>query len=158
MPYDESTPAHNGLNGSGVFARSGDIAWEQPEEGIRRQILGYDDQLMLVRVFFEAGAVGRLHRHPHRQTTYVESGVFEVEIGGEKAVLRAGDGFFVPPDVMHGAVALEAGSLIDVFTPARGSFLGMEDDFAFGKEGQPHQAENRSTDGSPAASSTPPAS
>ncbi|GIW56714.1 MAG: hypothetical protein KatS3mg082_3118 [Nitrospiraceae bacterium] len=71
-----------------------------------------------------AGRVGRLHRHPHRQTTYVESGVFEVEIGGEKAVLRAGDGFFVPPDVMHGAVALEAGSLIDVFTPARGSFLG----------------------------------
>jgi quercetin dioxygenase-like cupin family protein len=29
----------------------------------------------------------------------------------------------VPPDAPHGAVALEAGALIDVFTPARADFL-----------------------------------
>ncbi|MDX1532302.1 MAG: cupin domain-containing protein, partial [Rhodothermales bacterium] len=80
-------------------------------------------------------AVGEPHRHPHRQTTYVESGAFEVEIGGEKAVLRAGDGFFVPPDTMHGAVAVEAGGLIDGFAPARGAFLGTDDDYAFDEDG-----------------------
>ena len=159
MSANETIPAHNGLDGSGVFARSEDIAWERPDDGIRRQILGYDDGLMLVRVLFEEGAVGQLHRHPHRQTTYVESGVFEVEIAGEKAVLRAGDGFFVPPEAMHGAVALEAGSLIDVFAPARGAFLGTEDDFAFESNGQGSRdgGNGPSADGAASGASTEPA-
>ncbi len=105
------------------FIESADVAWESPDKGITRQILGYDDQLMLVRVRFEQGAVGMLHNHPHRQVSYVESGSFEVEIGGKKQVLAKGDCFFIPPDVRHGALALEEGCLIDVFAPARESFL-----------------------------------
>jgi quercetin dioxygenase-like cupin family protein len=135
MQSTDGARPHNGLDGSGVFVRSRDVVWERPDEGIRRQILAYDGGLMLVRVLFEKGAVGQPHAHPHRQATYVESGAFEVEIGGEKAVLRAGDGFFVPPDALHGAVALEDGCLIDVFTPARGAFLGTDDDFAFDDDG-----------------------
>ena len=145
MPSDETIPAHHGLDGSGVFAWSENIAWDRPDSGIRRQILGYDHGLMLVRVLFEEGAVGQPHRHPHRQTTYVESGVFEVEIAGKKAVLRAGDGFFVPPEALHGAVALEAGCLIDVFAPARGAFIGTEDNFAFEGNGQESRNDGSST-------------
>jgi len=115
-------------NQSKRFVFSQEVAWEDLGGGIRRQILGYDEHLMLVRVLFEKGAVGVVHHHPHRQTTYVESGVFRVRIGDEEAILKAGDGFFVPPDVPHGAEALEAGSLIDVFTPARRSFLGFDED------------------------------
>jgi quercetin dioxygenase-like cupin family protein len=37
--------------------------------------------------------------------------------------VAAGDCWFVPPGVPHGAVAIEAGSLIDVFTPARAEFI-----------------------------------
>jgi quercetin dioxygenase-like cupin family protein len=55
--------------------------------------------------------------------TYVEAGRFEVEIGGARRTLEAGDGFFVPPEVEHGVTALERGSLIDVFAPAREDFL-----------------------------------
>jgi quercetin dioxygenase-like cupin family protein len=91
--------------------------------GIQRQILGFDEALMMVRVEFERGAVGTLHRHPHRQVTYVEAGRFEVEIGGARRTLEAGDSFFVPPEVAHGVVALEGGALIDVFAPAREDFL-----------------------------------
>jgi unsaturated pyranuronate lyase len=78
---------------------------------------------MLVRVTFEQGAVGYVHQHPHRQVSYVERGVFEVRLGDETKVLQAGDCFFVPPDVAHGVVAKEAGSLLDTFTPARQDFL-----------------------------------
>ena len=105
------------------FIKSDDVAWESPDEGITRQILGHDDRLMLVRVRFEQGAVGVMHSHPHRQVTYVESGSFEVRIGGKKEVLKTGDCFFIPSEVQHGALALEEGCLIDVFTPARESFL-----------------------------------
>lgn len=108
---------------SPYFIHAGEVAWEQPAEGIERQILGYDGELMMVRVVFKRGAVGVLHQHPHRQVSYVESGSFEVEIGGVQQTLKQGDSYFVPPNLVHGAVALEDASLIDVFTPTREDFL-----------------------------------
>jgi quercetin dioxygenase-like cupin family protein len=97
--------------------------WEDLGGGVSRQILGYDAELMMVRVRFHAGAVGALHHHPHRQVTLVESGRFQVEVGHEARVLVPGDSFFAAPDVEHGVVALEAGVLVDVFAPAREDFL-----------------------------------
>lgn len=98
----------------------------QPEsvgEGVTRTVLGHDPALMMTRVTFRRGAVGTIHRHPHRQVTYVESGSFEVLIGADRRVLSTGECFFVPPSVDHGVVALEDGSLVDVFAPARTDFL-----------------------------------
>lgn len=103
-----------------------DTASAQPEivgEGVTRTLLGHDPALMMTRVTFRRGSVGTIHRHPHRQVTYVESGSFEVLIGGDRRVLGAGGCFFVPPSVDHGVVALEEGSLVDVFAPARTDFL-----------------------------------
>ena len=91
-------------------------------QGLKRQILAHAPMLMMVKVYFEEGAVGAAHHHPHRQVTYVESGFFEVSIGAETQKLSKGDGFFVAPDEVHGVVCLEAGALIDVFTPAREDF------------------------------------
>lgn len=106
------------------------LAAEAPREdlggGITRQILGHDQDLMVVRVWFEKGAVGEVHAHPHSQSTYIESGRFEIFIDGEKRSLGAGDGFHVAPHLDHGALCLEPGVLIDTFSPARADFLGGE--------------------------------
>jgi quercetin dioxygenase-like cupin family protein len=91
--------------------------------GVKRQVLGYDDGLMMVRVMFAKGATAALHAHPHRQVTYVERGSFAVTINGTTTTVGAGDCFLVSPDVLHGASALEDGVLIDVFTPARKDFI-----------------------------------
>jgi len=106
-----------------AFIASDKIAWESVGQGVQRKILGYDDQLMMAHVQFEKGAIGTVHHHIHRQVTFVESGVFEVTINGEKRKLKKGDSFFVEPDAPHGVMALEAGSLIDVFAPVREDFL-----------------------------------
>jgi quercetin dioxygenase-like cupin family protein len=106
-----------------AFIYSSEIEWEQSDNGINRKILGYDDQVMMVMVHFKKGAVGSLHHHIHRQISYVVSGKFEVTINGQQKILGAGDCFFVAPDLVHGVVALEEGSLLDVFTPAREDFL-----------------------------------
>ncbi len=107
------------------------VAKETPKEdlgdGISRQILGYGPEIMIVRVWFEKGAVGQVHAHRHSQSSYVESGSFEVFIDGEKRVLGAGDCFYIAPHLDHGAVCLEAGVLIDTFSPAREDFLGQGD-------------------------------
>ena len=105
------------------FVRSADTQWESVGVGVRRQILGHGPDLMVVRVDFDEGAVGALHHHPHRQATYVAAGRFEVTLGGDKQTLGPGDCFFAAADVPHAVVALERGTLIDTFTPARADFL-----------------------------------
>jgi quercetin dioxygenase-like cupin family protein len=106
-----------------IFIANEDIPWQQMDESVRRKIMSFDDRLMLVKVEFLTGGVGSLHQHPHTQISHVESGVFEVEIAGEKKVLKAGDCFYVPPNAIHGAVCIEAGVLIDVFSPMREDFF-----------------------------------
>lgn len=111
-----------GMN-SEAFVQSSAITWERTGPGVRRQVLGHDPGLMLVSVRFEKGSIGPVHQHPHRQVSFVVAGRFEVRIGDETCVLAAGDCFIVPPDVPHGALALEEGALVDVFTPPRADFL-----------------------------------
>jgi quercetin dioxygenase-like cupin family protein len=106
-----------------LFVENNDIAWEETAPGIKRKIMSYDERLMVVKVAFEKGAIGTLHQHHHTQITHVESGSFEVEISGEKKVLKSGDAFYVPPNAVHGAVCLEDGVLIDVFSPMREDFV-----------------------------------
>ncbi|MEL6537282.1 MAG: cupin domain-containing protein [Bacteroidota bacterium] len=100
-----------------------EIEWETVAPGLKRKIMGYDDKLMMVRVAFETGTVAPVHGHFHSQTTYVVSGKFEMEIDGAKKIIEAGDGFYIPPHILHGAVCLEAGELIDTFSPVRADFL-----------------------------------
>ncbi|MCI5044323.1 MAG: cupin domain-containing protein, partial [Aquisalinus sp.] len=100
-----------------------EVQIDQIEPGIKRQILGYNEHVMMVRVWFDSGAVGSMHTHHHSQVSYVESGVFEVAIGGDKKTLCKGDCFYVAPQVEHGAVCIEAGVLLDVFSPSREDFL-----------------------------------
>lgn len=111
------------MGSSDLYQFGEEIAWEQAGEGVLRKVYGYDNQLMMVVVKFEVGAVGDLHEHPHSQATYVESGAFEMTIGEEKKVIRKGDGYYIPPHVVHGCVCLEAGVLIDSFSPQRADFL-----------------------------------
>ncbi|HEY0678384.1 MAG TPA: cupin domain-containing protein [Chitinophagaceae bacterium] len=106
-----------------VFIEDREMTWEPVGEGVKRKIMSYDDKLMLVKVEFDKGGVGILHHHYHSQITHVESGVFEVQIDGKKKVLRAGDAYYIPPHVVHGCVCLEAGVLIDVFSPMREDFV-----------------------------------
>lgn len=106
-----------------VFIQDTDLPWLDLGGGLKRKIMAFDDKLMLVKVAFEAGGIGMVHQHHHTQITHVDSGVFEIEIAGEKKILKAGDAFFIPTNVLHGAVCIEAGVLIDVFSPMREDFV-----------------------------------
>lgn len=100
-----------------------EMEWEELGGGVSRKFLGFDNQIMMVHVKFEKGALGSPHSHFHTQATYVVSGSFEFEIDGEKKVVNAGDGVYIQPNLLHSAVCLEAGILIDTFSPVREDFL-----------------------------------
>ena len=98
--------------------------WEDAEAGVRRRILQAQGRLMLMEVRFAAGAAGYEHSHVHEQISYCVAGRFEYSLDGRTHVLAPGDSIYVPSNARHGAKALEAGSLIDVFTPVREDLLG----------------------------------
>jgi quercetin dioxygenase-like cupin family protein len=106
-----------------VFVLADSLEYEDVGGGVKRKLLCYDKEMMMLSVLFEPGAVGALHSHPHRQVAYVKSGAFDLTISGRTQRLKAGDTYIVPANAIHGAVCIEAGELIDVFTPWREDFL-----------------------------------
>ncbi|QRG09230.1 cupin domain-containing protein [Xanthobacter dioxanivorans] len=107
-----------------VFAFADATPVEVIDEVVSRQILTFNDEIMMVRVIFKTpGPGGAPHSHPHVQITSVESGVFDLTIDGRTQRLKAGDSFYVPSGVHHGAICIEPGVLVDVFAPMRADFL-----------------------------------
>lgn len=111
------------MSKTNVFFEGKKMDWEVADEKIQRQIVGYDDKIMMVNVRFEKDGIGTLHNHHHTQISYVAEGKFEVTIADETRILEKGDSFYVPSNAIHGVVCLEAGTLVDVFSPMREDFI-----------------------------------
>lgn len=94
------------------------------DPGVTRQVLSDSPELMVVAFRFqEEGAQGKLHNHPHVQSTYVESGRFVFTVDGQEINVGPGDSFVIPSMAIHGCTCLEPGTLVDTFTPRRDDFL-----------------------------------
>ena len=91
--------------------------------GVSRKVLAHSPEMMVVEVRFEKGGIGAVHTHPHIQCTYIKSGSFRFSIGDEYAVVSEGDTIAFPANLPHGTVCLEAGIVVDIFTPQREDFL-----------------------------------
>ena len=79
-------------------------------------------------VTLEQGVTVPVHSHPQEQWTYILEGKMEFTLNGETQLLQTGMGAFIASNVLHGAVAVTACKVIDVFTPVREDYreLGME--------------------------------
>ena len=108
---------------SNIYYKEKSTEWEKIDDFIDRQIVGYDDNVMMVKVRFKKGGIGYKHKHPHTQITYVTEGKFEVNIGEDISYLEKGDSFYVPSNVLHGVECMEDGLLVDVFSPMREDFI-----------------------------------
>jgi len=111
---------------SKTFLFEQETAWEQLDTLVSRQIMAYDEQLMVVKVHFKTGGIGAPHRHPHTQSCFVASGVFEFTVEGDTQTIRPGDCVYIHPDALHGCICIEEGTLIDTFSPMRKDFLGIQ--------------------------------
>ncbi len=115
------------------FILTENMEWEDLGGGVQRQFLGFDNQIMMVKVKFDKGALGAPHDHFHTQSTYCAKGKFEFVIDGETKIVTAGDGVYIEPNLVHSAKCLEEGILIDVFSPVREDFLDGTAVSYFGK-------------------------
>ncbi len=93
-------------------------------DGGVRKVLSYSKNLMICELYFEKGAVGAKHSHPHEQIGYIISGrLIYQEEGCEDRILESGDSYYVAPNVVHGVLVLEETKLLDIFTPMREDFV-----------------------------------
>lgn len=107
-----------------MYTENNSVATNDLGGGVQRKVLSYSENIMSVELHFEKGAIGALHSHPHEQIGYIISGsLIYKEEGQEDKVLKAGDTYYVAPNVEHGVVALEETMLFDVFTPMRKDFV-----------------------------------
>ena len=92
------------MTNKSVFFEGKKMEWEVVSEKIQRQIVGFDDKIMMVNVRFEKDGIGTLHNHHHSQVSYVAEGKFEVTIANETRILEKGDSFFIPSNAINFAV------------------------------------------------------
>jgi quercetin dioxygenase-like cupin family protein len=86
---------------------------------MKRQVLAYNQNVMLVRHHFLKGWKGTSHSHPHEQLVYVVSGKILLECDGTAFELQSGDSIVLEGNTQHQATALEDAEVLDVFVPYR---------------------------------------
>lgn len=106
-----------------TFTTHEDMQWIELGGGTRRKIRSYNQDIMLVEVNFDEGAVGSDHSHPHAQISYVLSGEFTYHIEGKQHSMKVGDSIVVDGGKVHGCTCVKPGTLLDIFTPMREDFV-----------------------------------
>ncbi len=81
--------------------------------------LVHTNNLTISHVSVVAGSPLPQHAHPHEQVANIVEGEFEMTVGGETRVLRAGAVAVIPPNVPHSGKAIIKCYIVDVFYPVR---------------------------------------
>ncbi len=90
--------------------------------GVVRRTLVSGDNLTLVEIRIATGAEVPEHTHPHEQAGHVAAGRVLFRIGEQEHELGPGDSYLIPGDLPHHVRALDAATLIEVFSPVREEF------------------------------------
>lgn len=99
-------------------------------DAVSRQFLGVDfvvlsigEDSMVTKMLYKLTDFVPFHKHPNEQSGYVISGKYKLKFGGEEYELFEGDTYSIPANIEHSIEILEAGEVVDVFTPIRQDYL-----------------------------------
>jgi len=78
------------------------------------------EKMSMVIFYIAPGSDIPEHSHPHEQMGTVLKGALELTIGEEKKVVRPGDAWSIPSDVVHRGRSLDEGAeVLEFFSPPR---------------------------------------
>lgn len=107
-----------------MFCFQKDLPIVDRGKGVLLERIGAGKNMSVLHWNMADGSEVTLHQHPHEQFGYVIQGGFNMLIGKETAVLKAGDAYFIPADVPHRFTAMGETEAIDVFSPPREELPG----------------------------------
>ncbi len=92
-------------------------------KGVSLDSLALGEKSQVTKMNYEADNYASPHQHPNEQSGYVISGRYELTIGNKTYELTAGDTYSIPCNRIHSLKVIEAGNVIDVFTPPREDYI-----------------------------------
>ena len=91
--------------------------------GVVRRTLTTGERLTLVEIRLAPGAEVPEHTHPHEQSGHVESGRVFFRFGdGAEYEFGPGDSYLIPGNLAHYVRAIDAVTIVEVFSPVREEF------------------------------------
>jgi len=100
------------------------------EDAVYRRFLGVDfvvlaigQNSMVTKMLYKITDNVPLHKHPNEQSGYVISGKYRLLFDDKEHILTTGDSYSIPSNIKHTLEIIEAGEVIDVFTPIRQDYL-----------------------------------
>lgn len=100
------------------------------DAAVYRQFLGVDfvvlsigKDTMVTKMLYKNTDAVTPHKHPNEQSGYVISGKYKLTFEGNEYFLSEGDTYSIPANIEHSLQIIEAGEVVDVFSPIRQDYL-----------------------------------
>lgn len=102
----------------------------QKENSVKKQFLGdhfevlaIGKESMVTKMLYKKSDSVPFHKHPNEQNGYVITGQYKLRYDQKEYILAKGDSYSIPANMEHAMEIIEAGEVIDVFTPVRQDYL-----------------------------------
>ena len=100
------------------------------ENAVKKQFLGVDFEVlaigkdsMVTQMLYKESDFVPFHKHPNEQNGYVITGRYKLFFDNKEYILTKGDSYSIPANMEHSMEIIDAGKVIDVFTPIRQDYL-----------------------------------
>jgi quercetin dioxygenase-like cupin family protein len=91
--------------------------------GVNFVVLARGKDSMITKMLYKAEDRVPFHKHPNEQSGYVISGKYRLRFGEFDQEIVPGDSYSIPKNVEHSIEIIEAGEVLDCFSPPRQDYL-----------------------------------
>lgn len=91
--------------------------------GVEFVVLSHGTESMLTKMQYKPTDNVPMHKHPNEQSGYVISGKYRIKFGENNQIITIGDSYTIPRDTLHSIEIIEAGEILDCFSPPRQDYL-----------------------------------
>lgn len=91
--------------------------------GVDFLVLSHGKDSMVTKMLYKLSDNVPFHSHNNEQSGYVVSGKYRLRFDQCNEILEAGDSYTIPANVEHSLEIIDAGEVVDVFTPPREDYL-----------------------------------
>lgn len=91
--------------------------------GVDFEVLAIGKETMVTKMLYKESDFVPFHKHPNEQNGYVITGRYKLIFENNEYFLSTGDSYSIPANMEHSMEIIEAGEVIDVFTPVRQDYL-----------------------------------
>lgn len=91
--------------------------------GVDFLVLSHGQESMVTKMLYKTTNNVPFHSHPNEQSGYILTGKYRIKFSDYNQEIGAGDSYSIPANIDHSIEIIEAGEILDFFTPPRKDYL-----------------------------------